>query len=119
MVQQYSGRVKRDPKMINDSEEQSRSRKSTYSRYDDDQNLLDCYGVEDHRLHSGTDSFPNINERPVEDISIEFFYKPHTITLLLISICAVIYFAFVRYVPCYSMPSHFNIEIYIYNQVVL
>lgn len=51
---------------------------------------------EGYRLRTGTDSFPNINERPVDDISIEFFYQPHTITLLLISIGAVIYFAFVR-----------------------
>lgn len=51
---------------------------------------------EGHQLRTETDSFPNINERPVDDISIEFFYTPHTITLLLISIGAVIYFAFVR-----------------------
>ncbi|XP_046424993.1 phosphatidylserine synthase isoform X1 [Neodiprion fabricii] len=49
-----------------------------------------------YKLTQGTDSFSKINERPVDDISIEFFYKPHTITLLLISIGAVIYFAFVR-----------------------
>lgn len=42
------------------------------------------------------DSFSSINERPVDDISLEFFYRPHTITLLVISIAAVIYFAFVR-----------------------
>jgi hypothetical protein len=83
--------------MTNDNEDQLEIKKSSFSKYDDDQNLLDSYGGEGHRLRSGTDSFPNINERPVEDISIEFFYKPHTITLLLISICAVIYFAFVRY----------------------
>lgn len=41
-------------------------------------------------------SFSAINEKEVDDISIEFFYKPHTISLLLISIGAVIYFAFVR-----------------------
>lgn len=52
--------------------------------------------TEGQYLQSETDSFPNINERPVDDISIEFFYKPHTITLLLLSIGAVIYFAFVR-----------------------
>ena len=51
---------------------------------------------EGHKLRPGTDSFSNINEKPVDDISIEFFYKPHTITLLLLSIAAVIYFAFVR-----------------------
>ncbi|XP_063245103.1 phosphatidylserine synthase isoform X2 [Bacillus rossius redtenbacheri] len=42
------------------------------------------------------DSFFHINERPVDDISLEFFYKPHTITLLTVSIAAVIYFAFTR-----------------------
>lgn len=52
--------------------------------------------IEGHKLRHGTDSFPNINARPVEDISIEFFYKPHSITLLLIAIGAVIYFAFTR-----------------------
>ncbi|XP_049852706.1 phosphatidylserine synthase isoform X1 [Schistocerca gregaria] len=40
--------------------------------------------------------FSNINERPVDDISLEFFYKPHTITLLTVSIAAVIYSAFTR-----------------------
>ena len=53
---------------------------------------------QDHRLPHNADSFSNINERPVDDISIEFFYKPHTISLLVISIAAVIYFAFHRFV---------------------
>lgn len=44
------------------------------------------------------DAFSSINERPVDDISLEFFYKPHTITLLAVSIASVIYTAFVRYV---------------------
>ncbi|KAK9709407.1 Phosphatidyl serine synthase [Popillia japonica] len=42
------------------------------------------------------DSFATINEKPVDDISLDFFYKPHTITLLAISIGVVIYTAFVR-----------------------
>ncbi|XP_072393641.1 phosphatidylserine synthase [Diabrotica undecimpunctata] len=42
------------------------------------------------------DSFSTINEKAVDDISLQFFYNPHTITLLLISIAALIYFAFVR-----------------------
>lgn len=58
---------------------------------------------EGHKLRQGTDSFPNINERPVDDISITFFYKPHTITLLLISIAAVIYSAFTRYLRGMTM----------------
>ncbi|XP_067001534.2 phosphatidylserine synthase isoform X1 [Anabrus simplex] len=43
-----------------------------------------------------TDSFYTINERPVDDISLQLFYKPHTITLLAVSIAAVIYSAFKR-----------------------
>lgn len=41
-------------------------------------------------------TFVVMNERPVDDISLEFFYKPHTITLLLVSIVGVMYFAFIR-----------------------
>ncbi|XP_017769854.1 PREDICTED: phosphatidylserine synthase 1 [Nicrophorus vespilloides] len=41
-------------------------------------------------------SFNTINEKEVDDISLELFYKPHTITLLAISIGVVIYTAFVR-----------------------
>lgn len=44
------------------------------------------------------DAFSSINERPVDDISLEFFYKPHTITLLAVSIASVIYTAFIRWV---------------------
>ncbi|KAI7686379.1 hypothetical protein SSS_09905 [Sarcoptes scabiei] len=40
--------------------------------------------------------FYAINERPVDDISLEFFYKPHSITLLVVSIVSVIYSAFTR-----------------------
>lgn len=43
-----------------------------------------------------SNSFMDINERPVDDISLDFFYKPHTVTLLAISIIAVMYCAFVR-----------------------
>ncbi|XP_022258316.1 phosphatidylserine synthase 1-like [Limulus polyphemus] len=43
-----------------------------------------------------SDHFTEINERPVDDISIGFFYKPHTITLLTVSIGALLYFAFTR-----------------------
>nr|XP_018904478.1 PREDICTED: phosphatidylserine synthase 1-like [Bemisia tabaci] len=42
------------------------------------------------------DSFNVINERPVDDICLDIFYKPHTITLLAVSITAVIYTSFVR-----------------------
>lgn len=78
--------------MPSDSEVQSMRKK-----LEDEQNLVDNYGSDGYKLRSGTDSFPNINERQVEDISIEFFYKPHTITLLVMMICAIVYFAFVRY----------------------
>ena len=40
--------------------------------------------------------FHEINERQVDDISIEFFYKPHTITLLLLSVGSILYVAFTR-----------------------
>lgn len=43
-----------------------------------------------------TNTFTAINERPVDDISLDFFYKPHTITLMLLSIIGVMYCAFVR-----------------------
>lgn len=42
------------------------------------------------------DTFNSVNERVVEDISLEFFYKPHTITLLAVSIAAVVYSSFIR-----------------------
>lgn len=40
--------------------------------------------------------FYAINERPVDDISLEFFYKPHSITLLVVSIVSTFYSAFTR-----------------------
>merc|ERR1711860_81363 len=40
--------------------------------------------------------FEEINERPVDDIQLEVFYKPHTITLLLLCIFGLTYTAFVR-----------------------
>lgn len=43
-----------------------------------------------------TDPFVSVNERPVDDISLELFYRPHTITLLAVSIISMMYFAFVR-----------------------
>lgn len=42
------------------------------------------------------DPFISVNERPVDDISLDFFYKPHTVTLLAVSIISMMYFAFVR-----------------------
>lgn len=40
--------------------------------------------------------FLEINERPVDDISMEIFYKPHTITLLCICLFGLTYTAFTR-----------------------
>lgn len=48
------------------------------------------------RLALQQDPFISVNERPVDDISLDFFYKPHTVTLLAVSIISVMYFAFVR-----------------------
>ena len=42
------------------------------------------------------DSFNTINEKPVDDISLEFFYTPHSISALAFAIAIVIYSAFVR-----------------------
>lgn len=42
------------------------------------------------------DPFGSINERPVDDISLDFFYKPHTVTLLTVCIALLLYFAFTR-----------------------
>lgn len=43
--------------------------------------------------------FRMINEQQVDDICIEFFYKPHTITLLTVTLLSLMYFAFARYTP--------------------
>ncbi|XP_071487177.1 phosphatidylserine synthase 1-like [Diadema antillarum] len=41
-----------------------------------------------------SDHFRYINEQEVEDITLEFFYKPHTLTLLLVAVIGTFYFAF-------------------------
>ena len=41
-------------------------------------------------------TFDEINDRPVDDISLEFFYKPHTISLLLGCIFGMTYIAFTK-----------------------
>lgn len=63
-------------------------------------------GVEDDDIMTDDPSSPpsryinhkfySINDAPVDDISIEFFYKPHTLTLLFFMIAAVVYSAFTR-----------------------
>ena len=40
--------------------------------------------------------FRAINEQPVDDITLEFFYQPHTISLLSLCICGLLYVAFMR-----------------------
>ncbi|XP_071231223.1 phosphatidylserine synthase 1-like isoform X2 [Salvelinus alpinus] len=40
--------------------------------------------------------FRMINEQQVEDISIDVFYKPHTLTLLTFTVASLIYFVFSR-----------------------
>lgn len=40
--------------------------------------------------------FVGVNEQEVEDITLEFFYKPHTLTLLGVAIATTLYFAFTR-----------------------
>ena len=45
---------------------------------------------------SPSDNFRVINECAVDDISLDIFYKPHSVTLLAVSIAGVIYFSFVR-----------------------
>lgn len=47
-------------------------------------------------LETRKNFFYTINERPVDDVSLEFFYKPHTLTLLAVSIIGVLYVAFTR-----------------------
>lgn len=41
-------------------------------------------------------AFLAMNERAVEDMTLDFLYKPHKILLLLGSISAAMYFAFTR-----------------------
>lgn len=50
----------------------------------------------DKELDEYAETFVIVNERPVDDISLDFFYKPHTITLFAISVLSVMFFAFVR-----------------------
>uniref|UniRef100_A0A8C6KDT7 Uncharacterized protein n=1 Tax=Nothobranchius furzeri TaxID=105023 RepID=A0A8C6KDT7_NOTFU len=42
-----------------------------------------------YKLH-----FRMINEQQVEDICLDFFYKPHTITLLIATVLSLMYFMF-------------------------
>uniref|UniRef100_A0A671MM86 Uncharacterized protein n=1 Tax=Sinocyclocheilus anshuiensis TaxID=1608454 RepID=A0A671MM86_9TELE len=50
-----------------------------------------------YRMH-----FRMINEQQVEDITIDFFYKPHTISLLTCTVLSLMYFAFTRLSVIYN-----------------
>lgn len=50
----------------------------------------------DEKIPDDDDHFRFINEKGVDDISLEVFYKPHTITLLTVSIAGLLYVAFTR-----------------------
>ena len=43
-----------------------------------------------------SDHFVSINERPVDDISLEFFYRPHTLMLMFVCVCGITWSAFTR-----------------------
>ncbi|KAJ8321797.1 hypothetical protein KUTeg_000268, partial [Tegillarca granosa] len=47
-------------------------------------------------LNEEDEHFRFINEKGVDGISLEFFYKPHTITLLTVSVIGLLYTAFTR-----------------------
>ncbi|XP_014259977.1 phosphatidylserine synthase 1 isoform X1 [Cimex lectularius] len=49
-----------------------------------------------NREESYTDKFAVINERPVDNISIEAFYRPHTISLFIVTFVALAYISLVR-----------------------
>ena len=42
-------------------------------------------------------TFHEINNREVDDIQLDFFYQPHTISTLIASIAILVYLAFSRY----------------------
>ena len=52
--------------------------------------------MEKREVVDDEDYFRFINEKGVDDISLEVFYKPHTITLLTLSILGLLYAAFTR-----------------------
>ena len=52
-----------------------------------------------------SDHFVSINERPVDDISLEFFYKPHTLMLMFVCVVATTVTAFTRD-PVHSLHSN-------------
>jgi len=71
--------------------QRSRSASSCSGASDDDE-----YDASMRYRGAGGDHFYSINEHRVDDISLAFFYKPHTITLLTISILGLLYSALTR-----------------------
>ena len=51
---------------------------------------------DDDLLDEEQEHFRIINEKSVDDITLAFFYKPHTITLLTVSVVGLVYSAFTR-----------------------
>jgi len=47
-----------------------------------------------NQLHD--EVFSTVNERNVDDISLEFFYRPHTVVLLIFSITVALASSFTR-----------------------
>lgn len=52
---------------------------------------------EQQRYTTDPDHFQYINERPVDEISLRFFYSPHTVTLLVCSVSFLVYVALTRW----------------------
>lgn len=61
--------------------------RSTMKKIDDEQWEHDS---------DASDHFVSINDRPVDDISLEFFYKPHTISAMVFCVLYMTYTAFTR-----------------------
>jgi len=49
-----------------------------------------------HPSASEGEDFDSINERPVEDITLRFFYRTRTLTLLCVTVLALVYFCLMR-----------------------
>lgn len=82
-----------DPQHSSPNDRRKARHKTLCQYLDDDEQHDSDYAVQEQLL--GT-KFYSINDAPVEDISIEFFYKPHTLTLLFVGIAWVLYLAFTR-----------------------
>ena len=48
---------------------------------------VNCSRIVDYR---------SLNEQQVEDITLDFFYKPHTLSLLVVVLCGLLYTACTR-----------------------